>query len=248
VEQLKVLALDIETSLMEAYVFDIKDQYITPADVKKDWHILAWGAKWVGNSKMIYEETRNGNDKGILKILWKLLDQADIVLTQNGTSFDSKKINARFMLHGFPPPKPYRHFDTYRLTKKVAAFTSHSLAYLTSKLCVKHKKTSHSKFAGKKLWIECSKGNKEAWKEMRKYNIEDVLSLEELYLKVRAWAPEVMPKVFAMTDAASQCGTCGYEGKMRKGRPRQAKTYKYEQNSCVRCGAWQSKKIVGEKK
>ena len=238
--QANVLLLDIETSLMEAYVFDIKDQYISPSDVKKDWHILAYGAKWLGSSSVIYRETRTGDDKVLLKFLWELLNKADIVITQNGVNFDAKKINARFMLHGFPPPKPYVHFDTYRLTKRVAAFTSHSLEYLTSKLCVKHKKTSHSKYPGKRLWIECSKGNPLAWKEMRVYNIEDVLSLEELYLKIRAWAPESMPKVFDTTNKDSECGTCGYYGKMREGRPRKAKTYTYRQNSCPSCGAWQT--------
>lgn len=246
---LNVLLLDIETSLMEAYVFDIKDQYIAPGDVKKDWHILAFGSKWLNEKKVTYEETRNGDDKKLLKSLWELLDKADVVITQNGVNFDSKKINARFMLHGFPPPKPYVHFDTYRLTKKVAAFTSHSLEYLTSKLCVKYKKTSHSDFPGKRLWIECSKGNPKAWKAMRKYNIDDVLSLEELYLKIRAWAPENMPKIFNMTDNEHECGTCGYYGQMRKGRPRKAKTYTYIQNSCPKCGSWSTgSKIKGESK
>lgn len=243
----RILALDIETSLIEAYVFDIKDQYITHSDIKKDWHILAWCAKWVGEKGVTYKETRNGDDRGILKALWELLNQADIVLTQNGTSFDAKKINARFMLHGFKPPKPYVHYDTYRLTKKVAGFTSHSLEYLTSKFCKKHKKTSHGKFPGKKLWIECSKGNKEAWKEMRAYNIEDVLSLEELYLEIKAWAPESMPKVFPLTDSSKQCGTCGFEGQMIKGNPRQAAKHMYRQNSCPKCGAWQkAEKITKE--
>lgn len=242
----KVLALDIETSLMTAYVWQLKDQYISPSDVKDDWYIMAWGAKWVGDkdSKLMYHAAYTGNDKGILKPLWNLLNKADIVLTQNGTEFDAKKINARLMLHGFPPPKPYTHYDTYKLTKKVASFTSHSLEYLTSKFCIRHKKTSHSKYPGKRLWIECAKGNRDAWKEMKKYNIEDVLSTEELYLKLRPWAPESMPKVYDVTDTASECGTCGYKGPMREGKPRRAKKYKYKQHSCPKCGAFQKGEVI----
>jgi uncharacterized protein YprB with RNaseH-like and TPR domain len=251
VEQLRVLALDIETSLMKAYVFNTGEQFIGHSDIETDWHILSFGAKWVGDadSKLIYKDTQNGDDRGILKVLWELLDKADIVLTQNGTKFDAKKINARFMVHGFPPPKPYVHFDTYKLTKKVASFTSHSLAYLTSKFCTKHKKTSHGEFPGKTLWIEYSKGNPKARKAMREYNIDDVLSLEELYLKIRAWAPDSMPKVFAMTVGSRECGTCGYEGPMREGRPRYSKKGVYKQHSCKSCGAWQpAEKMKGEKK
>ena len=34
---------------------------------------------------------------------------------------------------------------------------------------------------------ECLKGNQEAWAEMREYNIDDVLSLEELYNLLSSW-------------------------------------------------------------
>ncbi len=237
----RVLCLDIETSLMTAYVFDTGEQYIGHSDIRDDWYIMAWGAKWVEDkdSAIIYKSSYNGDDSKILKPLWELLNEADIVLTQNGTKFDAKKINARFMLNGFPPPKPYVHFDTYRLTKKVASFTSHSLEYLSSKFCKRHTKTSHAKYPGKKLWVECSKGNKDAQNEMKKYNIEDVLSTEELYLQIRAWAPDSMPKVFDMTNSASECGTCGYVGTMRLGKPRKAQRHTYQQNSCPKCGSWQ---------
>ncbi len=245
----KVLALDIETSLMTAYVFDTKDQYISSSDIKDDWYIMAWGAKWVDDpdSKIIYYSSYTGDDSKILRPLWNLLNEADILLTQNGIKFDAKKINARFMLNGFSPPKPYVHYDTYKLTKKVASFTSHSLDYLSSKFCKKHKKTSHSKYPGKKLWIECAKGNKDAQNEMRKYNIEDVLSTEELYQSIRAWAPESMPKVFDMTNSETECGTCGYIGTMRIGKSRKKAKFIYRQNSCPKCGSWQTGERILDK-
>jgi hypothetical protein len=56
---------------------------------------------------------------------------------------------------------------------------------MTDKLCTTHKKKRHAKFPGFELWRECLAGNHEAWDEMREYNIDDVLSLEELYLVMR---------------------------------------------------------------
>jgi len=44
------------------------------------------------------------DDSGILREIWKMLDEADIVITQNGRKFDQKKLNARFILNGFKPP------------------------------------------------------------------------------------------------------------------------------------------------
>ncbi len=242
----KVLCLDIETSLMTAYLFETGEQYVGHADIKDDWYITAWGAKWVDDpdSKIIYYASYTGDDSKILKPLWALLNEADILLTQNGTKFDTRKINARFMLNDFPPPKPYVHYDTYKLTKKVASFTSHSLEYLASKFCKKHKKTSHSKYPGKKLWIECAKGNRDAQNEMKKYNIEDVLSTEELYQNIRAWAPDSMPKVFNMTDSETECGTCGLVGPMIVGKPRKTAKYMYQQNRCPKCGSWQTGKRI----
>lgn len=243
----RCLILDIETSPLLVYSWGIRDQHIGLDQIHTDWYIMAWSAKWVGEkAPVIYRDLRNkklGNDKPILRPLWKLLNEADIVVTQNGREFDSKKINARFMLNGMKPPKPYQHFDTYQLVKRVASFTSNRLEYLTDKFCSTHKKSSHGKFSGWKLWIECLKGNIQAWNEMKAYNIKDVLSTEELYLKIRAWAPETFPKTFNLTDKEAQCGTCGYKGRMKEGRPRKAKTFMYRQNSCPKCGTWQ----IGER-
>ncbi len=240
----KVLVIDIETSLMTAYIWETGEQYIGVDQIKDDWYIVAWSAKWLDEpaSSIVYYDMRShqaGHDLAILRPLWKLLDEADIIITQNGKKFDAKKITARFMLNGMKPPKPYLHRDTYQIVKSVAAFTSNSLEYLTGKFCKTHKKTSHRRYPGRSLWIECAKGNVDAWNEMKKYNIEDVLSTEEFYTKIRAWAPQSLPKVFPLTDASRQCGTCGYTGQMREGSPRQAKTYSYKQHSCPRCGAWQ---------
>ncbi len=240
----KVLVLDIETSPMLVYIWSLGEQRVNLSQVHTDWYIMAWSAKWLGDpeNKIIYKDLRGnntGNDKEILKPLWTLLNEADIVITQNGQRFDSRKINARFMLHGMTPPKPYRHIDTYRLVKKAADFTSNKLEYLTDKFCTKHKKVTHKKFPGLSLWIECIKGNKAAWNEMKFYNIKDVLSTEELYLKLKAWTPESMPKIYTMTEFANTCSTCGYFGKMRAGRDRIQKTGVYTQNSCPKCGSWQ---------
>jgi uncharacterized protein YprB with RNaseH-like and TPR domain len=194
----RVLILDIETSPLLVYVWNLKDQYVGLNQMVQDWHIMAWSAKWLGKpaSSIQYYDQRNlkaGNDLPILRPLWKLLDEADIVITQNGKAFDAKKINARFMLHGMNPPSAYQHLDTYLIAKRVASFTSHSLEYLAERFCSKYKKLSHAGFPGLSLWVECLKGNGKAWDEMKLYNIHDVLATEELYKKMSAWVPQSMP-------------------------------------------------------
>lgn len=207
--QQKVLVFDIETSPITAYVWGLKDQNIGLNQIVNDWSVMAWGAKWLNRpaSEVMYADTTGLSEKRLLQRIWELLDQADVVITQNGKSFDSRKLNARFIHYGLTPPRPYKHIDTYLLVKAAADFTSNKLEYLTDKLCVKYKKLSHSKFPGMSLWTECIKGNKEAWREMKRYNIHDVLSTEELYNVVKAWGPKNMPKLFIALSVCSSCGS-----------------------------------------
>jgi DNA polymerase elongation subunit (family B) len=242
--KLKVLILDIETAPMTAYIWGLKDQYVDVKQIRTDWCVLAWGAKWLGTSasKIIYKDTSCNKDvhydKNILESLWKLLDEADVVITQNGEKFDCPRLNARFILHGMKPPRPYKHIDTYRLVKKVAAFTSNGLDYLTQKLCTKYKKLSHKRFPGLSLWIECMAGNRLAWAEMKQYNIHDVLSTEELYMKIRAWAPESTPTPFLTDKVSILCKTCGDKGHMTKQGFSIKNKFKYQQWQCQVCGKW----------
>lgn len=231
----KCLVLDIETSPITAYVWGLKDQNIALNQIVKDWQVMAFAAKWLDEpvSSTFYYDTRKQSEKAILELMLQLLDEADIVVTQNGQSFDIPKLNARFIHYGMYPPSPVKHLDTYRIAKKVAEFTSNKLEYLTDKLCTKYKKLSHKKFPGMALWTECLKGNKEAWEEMKRYNIHDVLSTEELYNKLKAWTPNSMPAVY--NNGA--CSVCGENKLQRRGFARKAKLV-YQRLHCQACGHW----------
>jgi hypothetical protein len=221
-KQPKVLIMDIETAPMLAYVWGLKDQNIGLNQLKSDWYVLAWAAKWLGEKKVHYMDLSKTPDQPVdLRLLygiWQLLNEADVVITQFGSGFDGPRLNARFIMNGLQPPKPYRHLDTYRIAKRVADFTSNKLEYLTEKLCTKYKKLSHKKFPGMNLWTECLKGNKQAWAEMKKYNIHDVLSTEELYLKLQKWTPVSMPSVHHLCPArfAVAWGSRPYKGSLYK--------------------------------
>jgi len=122
------------------------------------------------------------NDKAIMQELWKLMDEADIICWQNGNAFDRKKINARFIAHGLGAPSQYKMIDTLLLARSNFSFFSNKLQHLSGMFAKKNKKDSHSDFPGFKLWDECLKGNIKAWNSMKKYNIIDVLALEEVFL------------------------------------------------------------------
>lgn len=235
----RVLIFDVETAPMLGYVWGLWENNVALNQIKSDWHLLSWSAKWLGDApnKVMYQDQRKAkdisNDKKLLEGIWLLLDEADVVITQNGKSFDVKKLNARFIQNGMKPPSSYRHIDTLRIAKKHFAFTSNKLEYMTDKLCTKYKKLKHNKFPGFSLWVECLKNNQEAWKEMERYNKYDVLSLEELYYKLIPWDNSIDFSVYS-EDHEYVC-TCGSKNHKLNGF-RFTNTGKFQRYVCKDCG------------
>lgn len=234
---MKVLVFDVETAPIIAHVWGLWENNVALNQIVSDWHLLSWSAKWLDDKKVMYMDQRNKknieDDKDLLKGIWKLLDEADVVITQNGKKFDVKKLNARFVMHGMQPPSSFKHIDTLVIAKKYFAFTSNKLEYMTAKLCTKYKKLKHKKFPGHELWNECLKGNKEAWKEMELYNKHDVLSLEELYYKLIPWDNSINFNLYSeSTDHVCKCGS---KDLIKKGYAYTAVS-KFQRYKCKECG------------
>jgi hypothetical protein len=114
----RIVTLDIETAPLESAHWGLWDQNIGLEQINVEWSILSFSAKWLDESKIIYMDTggrgRNKvrDDSALLQTLWEILDEADIVVTQHGKSFDIKKINARFVMAGYKPYSPIKVIDT----------------------------------------------------------------------------------------------------------------------------------------
>jgi hypothetical protein len=236
----KVLIFDIETAPIIGHVWSLWENNLGLNQVVSDWHCLSWSAKWLGDApnKVMYDDQRNEkniqDDKRLLKGIWDLLDQADVVITQNGVHFDKKKLNARFIMNGFQRPSTYKHIDTKLIAGKHFGFTSNKLEYMTDKLCVKYKKLKHTKFPGHEMWTECLKGNLDAWKEMEKYNKYDVLALEELYQKLIPWDSTINFNLYH--DDEEHICKCGGKNHMKNGFY-YTNVGKFQKYRCKGCGA-----------
>lgn len=205
----KILLLDIETIPMEVFVWGLYKQRIPHDNVIKDWVVLSWAGKWLYNTDTFGDiltpnEAVNRDDLRILSSLWDILDKADIVITHNGIRFDIRKINARFLYHGFGPPSTFKQIDTLVETQKAFSTSSHKLDFL-------------SKFIGRKgklatsfeLWKGCMRGDIHSLNYMFKYNKEDVTTLEDLYLEVRPWIKNHPNIGLYMNTYESICPSCG---------------------------------------
>lgn len=234
----KILLLDIETAPLLGFCWGLWENNIALNQIHTDWYILSWSAKWLDSSKVMYEDNRNSknleDDSKLLKGIWKLLDEADIVIGHNSKHFDIKKLNARFVQSGMCPPSSFKQIDTLELAKKHFSFTSNKLEYLSDKLCKKHKKLKHTKFPGFEMWSACLKGNKDAWNEMERYNKVDVLALQELYEKLRAWDSSINFNLY--TDQDINVCTCGGKEFVKNGYFFTT-VGKYQRYRCTNCGS-----------
>ncbi len=131
------------------------------------------------------------------------------------------------------PPDKYRHIDTKQIASRHFGFTSNKLEYMTAKINKKYTKQSHKEFPGHELWTECLKGNIKAWDAMKKYNIYDVLSTEELYTHMLPWENTVNFNVYKGVDMACNCGSHAFV----KNGYAYTNAGKYQRYRCSDCGS-----------
>ena len=235
----KVLLFDIETSPLQAFIFQksVWKANVGSDQVISEWFMLCYSAKWLFDDKVISErltgkEARDENDGRIVKGLWKLLDEADIVIAHNGDSFDVPNMNTRFIVHGLPPTSPYQTIDTMLVARKQFGFTHNSLNGLAKIFGFAPKLETDFD-----LWKRCVAGDDEALAYMQKYNMGDVEILEEVYMKLRPWIrshPNL--GLYVETDGAI-CPNCGSEDIEWTDKFYYTQTGKYATFRC-KCGSF----------
>ena len=230
----KMLILDIETAPTRAYVWDVWKQNIAINQIDTDWFCLTWAAKWlfedkVYSAKLTSNEAKNQSDKRIMQSIWKMLDEADIIVAHNGVRFDLPALNTRFIINGMLPPSPYMAIDTLLAARKKFRFAHNKLDYINKVLNLERKKDT----GGFELWDRCYKGDVAALREMEDYNIQDVRILEETYLNMRPYiTPHPNLALFILDDKAERCPTCGSANLKELGKKYYTTVNAYELLKC----------------
>lgn len=244
-KKLRVLFYDIETFANQAFVWGKYEQNVIEYD--KEWFMLSFAYKWMGDKETsvvslpdfkLYKRDKE-DDKQLVKALWKLFNEADIVIAHNGNSFDQKKTNARFIYHGFPPPEPYKQIDTKLVAKRYFNFNSNKLDDLGNYFGLGRKIST----GGFDLWLGCWKGNKKAWKKMCDYNKQDVVLLEKVYHKMLPFMNN-HPNLSLMGDKKEGCPNCGSWNITKRGFG-YTRTSKYQKWQCKDCCSWHQSPIKG---
>ncbi len=175
--------MDIETTPMQVYAWGLWDQNISIDQIIKPTEMLCFGARWLDGKKVIFKSVHHDGKQAMLEELHKLMDEADALVGWNSAAFDHKHINREFLENGMQPPSPVKDLDLMSITKSNFQFPSNKLDYVAQALGV-GAKVKHSGFS---LWIKCMEGDDKAWKEMKKYQIQDVNLLVDLYYHLLPW-------------------------------------------------------------
>ncbi len=221
------LFFDLEIGPLNAYAWEVYQTNLL--SVIKDWPLLSVAWK-VNDGKTEVVSKRTMSEKKMVKLLWNLFNDADVLVAQNGDKFDIRLANMLFLRHGLPPPAPYKTVDTLKLAKKYFRFPMNNLDYLCSTLLGKRKIETD-----KSLWFKCLEGDSKAFKQMEDYNKVDVDLLYDLYNVLKSWHTG-HPNANLYQDTTHRCPVCG-ESTQRRGYML-TRVGKYQRYQCKSCGAW----------
>lgn len=234
----KILIFDTETAPMRAYVWRRWKENISLEQTISEWFMLAWSAKWLYSGEIMGdhltgEEAKSENDSRLVKGLWELVNEADIVVAHNGRKADVPWMNSRFIVNNFTPPSPYFLIDTLDVVKKQFGFSSNKLDALAGYFGIPHKMDTTFD-----LWKRCMDGDEEALQYMSDYNKKDTAILELVYLKLRPWV-KAHPNVGNYIESdVPVCSACGSEAlEVLPGQYYYTSVCKYELYRCKECGA-----------
>jgi hypothetical protein len=230
---MRILLLDLETSPNLAYVWGLWNQNVSVNQMVSSTEVICFGARWYGQKKVQFSSIHHDGKEAMLKAIHELIDEADAVVGWNSASFDIKHLNREFLENGLLPPSPHKDIDLMRVAKQKFRFPSNKLEYVANKLGV-GSKVKHSGFD---LWVKCMAGDEKAWREMKKYQIQDVNLLVELYEKLLPWIKN-HPNRALIDSRPDACVNCGGDHLQSRGTEVTG-TGVYRKYQCQSCGKWQ---------
>ena len=236
----RILTIDIERFPIIGVFWDRKIAGMIPAgNVLERSRMSCFGAKWYDESDYIYRaefdfdaaQITSAERENMVLTAWDLLNEADVVVTFNGLSFDHKHLNDEFALVGLSEPAPFKRVDLYRLARTKFGYDSMSLASLADLLGVPAKLDS----GGMGVILAAMRGEAWAWEHLRTYNIGDITTTEALYDRLRGWMPS-HPHLGRIDGVQLRCNQCGGTDLARDAKPWTTAGRDYVAYTCRTCG------------
>lgn len=187
----KIMIYDIETSRPMARVWWTGKQYVGANQFVEEPQIITVAWKWLGSEEVKYltwdDDGKTQSDENLMREFLKEYNKADLIVGQNNDRFDNRWINARAMKYGFDVNVFVRSLDIMKESKRLFRMLGYSMDYMTKFADVTHKRSTE----GIKMWDMIQDGTPEQKAEymqkMVDYNIGDIISTEDMYLRFRKY-------------------------------------------------------------
>lgn len=239
--QVRVLLYDLEVSPLLGWAYKIWDTNILK--IERQSYIFCFSYMWLGDKdvKCISQidfparyKSDPYDDYDVVKALWSLINEADIVVAHNAKGFDDKVSMGRFLVHNLTPPSPFKAVDTLTVARSKFKFASNKLGDICTQLGIGAKsEETHSD-----LWYDCIQGDRQAWKKMVQYCKQDTKLLHSLYVKVLPYITN-HPSLTLISQDLDACPRCG-SGKLHHRGIRGV----YQRFQCMDCHSWLKERIA----
>lgn len=224
----RTLSLDIETSPNLVYEFNLWEPRPNHRKLVKPSQVMTFVAKYLGEDPVAHAVWDEGGYAEMIKHAWDLLDRCDILVSFNGWRFDIPYLDAAFLEQGLPPYRPFKSVDLYKVMRRFK-FPFRNLEYLSTVL-LNDWKVEHG---GMDTWLGAMSGDPEARQTMLRYNTQDAILTEALYLYVLPWIYN-HPHVTTASELQLTCNKCGSTELMGAGEYL-AVVLSYRLYRCERC-------------
>lgn len=236
----RILLYDLEVSR------DIVEGYGPTYEFKvvktiRHQELMSLAYKWLGETKVHYIDRHQFKTyRDFVFSLWHLLDEADVVIAHNANRFDNKMSNRFFIKEEMTPPSPYRSIDTLQIARSGFKFQSNSLNALGEYLDLgKKEKITYADLEDDFMSDNPSRKTLAA---MKKYNIQDVVLLEKIYLRLLPYIKN-HPNMAIISQRPSACINCGDPDNLQSRGTAISNTAIYKRFQCQTCGKWQRTKL-----
>ncbi|MGI5245457.1 ribonuclease H-like domain-containing protein [Dactylosporangium sp. CA-139066] len=207
------------------------NQNIGLNQLRDSTRVMCFAAKWQGQKGIeFYSEHHHGRQE-MVEQAHRLLTEADVVAHYNGKRFDIPHLNREFVIAGMMPPAPYQQLDFLEVVKRRFRMASNKLEWVSQALGIGAK----VKHQGHEMWTLCLAGDPKAWREMEKYNKQDVALLEELHRVLLPWIT-THPNRRLYGDGEG-CPNCGSADLRREGFA-YTQVGRFQRYQCRACGTW----------
>lgn len=189
IKQPKILIYDIETAKVNFELWWSGNQWVNGNNSLNDPRIITIAYKWLGSNKVgVVKWDKKKSDKQLMKEFLDIYNQADMVIGINNDKFDNKYINARAAKYGFDVNTHVKSLDIQKQCRRLFRLPSYSMKYLGKYFNLEQQKM---KVSMQDIWEDIMYGTKkEAKKAMKllvKYNIQDILTTEQLFLRLQKY-------------------------------------------------------------